>query len=54
MKGATALPCAKTIRAPNKTIMITIGINQYFLRLRINAHNSFKNDMIKIPKTEYD
>src|SRR5712692_5353110 len=40
MKGATALPLAKTIRAPNTASMRMMGRSQYFLRIRIKLHSS--------------
>src|SRR5713226_292633 len=45
MNGATAEPCASTIRPPRITITSRIGMSQYFLRVRMYAHNSLRNDM---------
>src|SRR5258707_2637136 len=40
MKGAIAEPCVATNNAPNNAIVIIIGANQYFLRIRRKAQNS--------------
>src|SRR6185295_11625619 len=40
MNGATAEPCASTIRIPSSSIIAKIGHSQYFFRTRMNAHNS--------------
>src|SRR6266545_4297880 len=45
MNGATAEPLASTIKPPSTTMTSKIGINQYFLRIRIYAHSSIRNDM---------
>lgn len=45
MKGATALPWVRTIRPPNNNIMIIMGSSQYFLRARMKAQSSFRNDI---------
>src|SRR5215470_2239989 len=45
MNGATAEPCASTIRTPNRAMTMTIGHSQNFLRVRRNAHSSLINDI---------
>src|SRR5439155_6666074 len=45
MKGATADPCARMIRPPNTSSSSTMGASQYFLRIRMNAHSSARNDI---------
>src|SRR3990170_650592 len=40
MKGATALPLARTMRAPNTASMRMMGRSQYFLRTRMKLHSS--------------
>src|SRR5438876_516606 len=45
MNGATAEPCARMIRPPNTSSNSTIGASQYFLRTRMNAHSSARNDI---------
>src|SRR2546427_3784440 len=40
MNGATAEPCASTISTPRRAIITKIGHNQYFFRVRMNAHSS--------------
>src|ERR1700730_5428588 len=40
MTGATALPFARTMRAPNTASMRMTGSSQYFLRTRIKRHSS--------------
>src|SRR6266545_6197483 len=40
MKGATAVPLARTTREPNTASMRMSGRSQYFLRTRIKVHNS--------------
>jgi len=44
MKGAMAEPFANTMRAPTMSITSMTGISQYFLRARMNAHNSTISD----------
>jgi len=53
MKGATALPCASTIRPPKITIIIMIGINQNFFLLTMNVQSSFINDIFYILKIDF-
>src|SRR5712691_3102043 len=48
MKGATAEPWVKTINAPNRSRMMTIGRSQNFLRSFINAHSSKRNSPIAV------
>lgn len=45
MKGATADPWDKMIKAPRRNKTIKIGIIQYFFLSKINCMNSFKNDI---------
>src|SRR5882724_7612411 len=40
MNGATALPLARTMSAPNTASMRMTGSSQYFLRTRMNHHSS--------------
>src|ERR1700730_16525933 len=40
MKGATALPLARTMRAPNTASMRIMGSSQYFLRIRMKLQSS--------------
>src|SRR3972149_2269701 len=40
MKGATALPLARAMRAPNTASMRMMGRSQYFLRTRMKLHSS--------------
>src|SRR5262249_40001895 len=46
MNGATAVPCARMIRPPNTSSINRIGVSQYFLRTRKNAHSSARIDMM--------
>ena len=47
MKGATAVPCVKTMNTPKiKRTKIT-GNNQIFFLLNKKKKNSFKNSFIK-------
>ncbi len=48
MKGATAEPCEKTMRAPSNTSIITIGISHHFLRTLRKSQNSAKIDNLDI------
>ena len=49
MNGATAEPWARTINAPSIAIIKKSGASQYFLRTRMNFHNSLIKD-IRMPK----
>src|SRR5215468_11981578 len=40
MKGATAVPLANTMRAPNTASIRKMGRSQYFLRIRMKLHSS--------------
>ena len=42
MNGAIAEPLVSTIRPPKMTIMMKIGISQYFFRTRRNDQNSLR------------
>lgn len=52
MNGAKTEPFAASSKPPISTIKKIMGANQSFLRIRKNAHNSFKNDIFS-PKTDY-
>src|SRR5947199_10676931 len=49
MNGATADPCANTIKAPNSSSTATIGSSQNFFRSCMNAHISTKNSVMVPP-----
>src|SRR6266498_2760801 len=40
MKGATAVPLTRTMRAPNTASIKKMGRSQYFLRIRMKLHSS--------------
>src|SRR6267143_83478 len=40
MKGATAVPLARTMRVPKTASMRMMGRSQYFLRIRMKLHSS--------------
>ena len=44
MKGAIAELWVSTIKPPKMTIIMRMGINQYFFRSRRNDQNSLRND----------
>ena len=44
MKGAIAEPFVSTIRPPKKSIIMKMGISQYFFLARRNNENSRRND----------
>ena len=46
MKGAIAEPLVSTIRPPKNSIIMKMGISQYFFRARRNNQNSRRNDII--------
>ncbi len=48
MKGAIALPSAKTIKAPNNKRTKIIGANQNFFRTLIKSQRSLINSIIKM------
>jgi len=50
MKGATAEPSVKIIKAPSKARNITIGVNHHFFRTFKNSQNSdiIANLLIKV------
>src|SRR6266568_2694648 len=53
MNGATALPLARTMRAPNTASMKMTGSSQYFFRARMNRHSSPMNSIMmssKLPR----
>ena len=47
MNGATADPCDRTIKPPNKTKTIIIGKSQYFFLTFKNSQNSFIKLILK-------
>ena len=51
MKGATAEPSVKIIRAPNRKRKMIMGANHHFLRAFKNSQNSLAIDnlLITIP-----
>src|ERR1700726_478028 len=51
MNGATAVPLLKTKSPPNSVIITMTGSTQNFLRARIKAHNSRRNDIVSPRKT---
>ena len=48
MKGATAVPCVRTMSPPKIKRTKIIGISQNFFLLSKKRINSFKNSLIKI------
>ena len=48
MNGATAVPCVKTIKAPNINKNSMIGSNQYFFLAIKKVKNSIKNFILKL------
>ena len=48
MKGATAEPSVKTIRAPNRKRKMIMGANHHFLRTFKNSQNSLAIDNLPI------
>ena len=48
MKGAIAEPLVSTIRPPKMTIIMKMGISQYFFRARRNDQNSRRNDSMRL------
>src|SRR5882724_5151733 len=50
MNGATALPLARTMRAPNTASMRMTGSSQYFLRARMKRHSSPMKSIMLLSK----
>ncbi len=46
MNGAKTEPCARINKPPKITIIVIIGANQSFLRIRKKAHNSLINSIV--------
>ena len=46
MNGAKTEPCASINKLPKSNIIVIIGANQSFLRVRKKAHNSLINSTV--------
>ena len=46
MNGAKSEPCASINKPPKSNIIVIIGANQSFLRVRKKAHNSLINSTV--------